>query len=78
MSVAWSGVTRSIVLSRFTRLDDMGVVAGAGGGGCRGVRMGSFFPGLLKAGEVDVERCLFAAVVAGEGGHWMGVGGGEG
>jgi hypothetical protein len=56
----------------------MGVVAGAGGGGCRGVRMGSFFPGLLKAGEVDVERCLFAAVVAGEGGHWMGVGGGEG
>jgi hypothetical protein len=63
-SVARSGVMRSTV-SRFTRLDDdMGVV---GGGGWFLGGLGSVFPGLLKAGEVDVERCLFAAVVGEEG-----------
>jgi hypothetical protein len=63
-SVERSGVTRS-TLSRFTRLDDdMGVV---GGGEWFWEWVGSVFPGLLKAGEVDVERCLFAAVVGEEG-----------
>ena len=76
-------MTRSTV-SRFTRLDDMGgvVVDDADDDvvcvcGCRCcLRPESVFPGLLKAGEVEVERCRFAAVVR-EQGWGMGEQGGQ-